>query len=161
MNIHPISITKWSCCLILSRHLILDKFLEAADKLIGAKNFVNWLGFQKSCSTFDPFETLFRLLLLIHYDKGIGLVSCETRFKMPRLNELPNKETVYYCLDEAQCYLDTLKPVRIHDPGAIQNLFQLTFMEILSLSRSFRPDCQSRFIVSGTIPEFRKYNIGC
>lgn len=153
IDIHPNSITKWSRCLILSRHLILDKFLEAADKLTGSQNPANWLRFQKSCSTFDPFETLFRLLLLIHYVTGIGLVihsNFETRFKMPRLNELLSKETVYYCLDEAQCYLDTLELVRIHGPAAIQNSFQLTYMEILSLSRSLRPDCQSRFIVSET-----------
>lgn len=153
IDIHPFSVTKWSRCRILSRHLILDKFLEAADKLTGAKNPANWLRFQKSCSTFDPFETLFGLLLLIHYDTGIGLVihsNLETRFKMPRLNELLSKKTVYYCLDEAQCYLDTLEPVRIHGPGAIQNFFQLTFTEILSLSRSLRPDCQSRYLVSGT-----------
>lgn len=69
---------------------------------------------------------------------------------MPRLDTLLRDETFYYCLDEAQCYLDTLEPVRIHGPGAIQNLLQLTFMEILSVSSSLRSDCQSRFIVSGT-----------
>lgn len=41
IDIRPVSLTKWSDCLIVSRHLILDKFLEAANKLTGAKNPAN------------------------------------------------------------------------------------------------------------------------
>ena len=66
MDIRKYSITEWSHRLILSRHLVFDKFLEVASKIDGADTPANWLRFQKSCSTIDPFETIFRLLLLVN-----------------------------------------------------------------------------------------------
>lgn len=147
MDIHEISIREWSRRLILSRHLIFDKFLEVADDFPGSKTPANWLRFQKSCSTLDPFKTIFRLLLLVNSSTvKLGL-------SMTHADKVLKNETFIYCLDEAQCYLDTLVPFGNFSTG---NLLERVSMDILLVSRLLEPDQDSRYVVSGTSLKLKK-----
>lgn len=148
MDPNGIPIWEWSRRLILSRHLVFDRFLKVATKKSGAKTPAKWLGFQKSCSTFDPFESLFMLLLLINSGS-----QC-LEFKMPYLVHVPSQNSFYWCLDEAQCYLDARIPNMAHSEDNYQNFFQLISEDILL--RSTYPLRNMRFIVSGTSLKLQK-----
>ena len=147
MDISKYSITEWSRRLILSRHLVFDKFLEVASKIHGADTPANWLRFQKSCSTIDPFETIFRLLLLVNsWESYLGLSN-----SMTHANKVLDNKTFIYCLDEAQCYLDTLVPI---GNSKTENLLQIFSDVILFDSRRRYQD--QRYVVSGTSLELKK-----
>lgn len=141
MDIRKYSITEWSRRLILSRHLVFDKFLEVASKIHGADTPANWLRFQKSCSTIDPFETIFRLLLLDNsWETHLGLSN-----HMTRVDKVLREKTFIYCLDEAQCYLDTLVPI---GNSKTRNLLKV-FSDVISIDSRRRYQDQ-RYVVSGT-----------
>lgn len=143
MNTHPTPIEVWSGRLILSRRLIFDRFLRAAAEKPSVQTPAKWFQFQTSYSaTFDPFESLFKLLLLMSsrdYDLG---------FKMPALAELHRQQPFYWCLDEAQCYLDTRIPTNISGQYRVDNLLQQTLNNPLSWSKFQHGEM--RFVVSGT-----------
>ncbi|KAF6226330.1 hypothetical protein HO133_009196 [Letharia lupina] len=150
MDISKYSITEWSRRLILSRHLIFDKFLEVASKIHGADTPANWLRFQKSCSKIDPFETIFRLLLLVN-NLPQRLDPCYW-YTTTHVDKVLDNKTFIYCLDEAQCYLDTLVPI---GNSKTENLLQIFSEYILVYARVEQYQDQ-RYVVSGTSLELKK-----
>lgn len=146
MDTGDISIRGGCQRLRLSRNLIFNKFLEVA-KSEEDRTPAKWLAFQKSCSPeFDPFEALFRLLLLDPSDtSNLG-------FKMPCLKDMLSKyeKAFYYCLDEAQCYLDTPVPITTHTVGEYKNLLVLICDDVLFYSRFAGQHKHMRLIVSRT-----------
>ena len=153
MDNHKVSIAEWSNRLILSRHLIFNMFLKVTAQNLEAQNPAKWLEFQKSCSTFDPFETLFKLLLLFigNFNSYLDLRFPDLMFDLSNLNSLLRKKPFYYCLDEAQCYLDTPIPIRTPSEDNNPNLLGLVCTEILLV-----PYKDARLIVSGTSLELQK-----
>lgn len=149
MNTHQTAIAEWSDRLILSRRLICDRFLRAAAKKPSVPTPAKWFQFQTSYSaTFDPFESLFKLLLLVSSRvEDLG-------FKMPYLAELHRQQPFYWCLDEAQCYLDTRIPTNISGQYRVDNLLQQTLNDPLSWSK-FETG-EMRFVVSGTSLKLQK-----
>ncbi|KAF6218892.1 hypothetical protein HO133_005435 [Letharia lupina] len=145
MEIDKLQIRNWFHCLILSRHLIFDRFLKVAGKQ-QAMTPAKWLGFQKSCSISDPFKTLFKLLLLVNSgSKDLG-------YETPDLDPVLKENAFYYCLDEAQCCLDTPLPFSNIGRYKDENTLQLICGQILL---DFKADVRFqnpglRFIVSGT-----------
>ena len=141
IHIHEFPVLEWSRRLILSRHLIFNEFLKVEKGRPEAKTPANWLRFQKSCSTFDPFETIFRLLLLVidgPSDLGLSMEHADNVFK---------EETFIYCVDEAQCFLDTTVPTQI---DRTENLLQLFSQSILGSLGVRKVDKDRRYVVSGT-----------
>lgn len=141
IHIHEFPVLEWSRRLILSRHLIFNEFLKVVKGRPEAKTPANWLRFQKSCSTFDPFETIFRLLLLVidgPSDLGLSMKHVDNVFK---------EETFIYCVDEAQCYLDTTVPTQI---DRTENLLQLFSQSIRGSLGVRTVDKDRRYVVSGT-----------
>jgi hypothetical protein len=136
--------------IILSRHLIFDRFLKAAARVPGKKTPANWLRFQKSCSNSDPFEGLFRLLLLINSgtDKlGFEMSNLEALFSGPDLTHYPR--TLYLCLDEAQCYFDT-GIFSTSFGGEYKNYLELALEDLLLRTSFSFPFMDQRVVVSGT-----------
>lgn len=146
MDIHETAITEWSRRLILSRHLIFDKFLEVAKEMPTAKTPAmtpaNWLRYQKSCSKFDPFETIFRLLLLVNS----STLRLDFSYSMTHANKVLEEKTFFYCLDEAQCYLDTLVPSKNSNT---RNLLKVFSRNIL-FGATIAHHRDRRYVVSGT-----------
>lgn len=145
MEINILQIRNWFHRLILSRHLIFDRFLEVADKW-QAMTPAKWLGFQKSYSILDPFETLFKLLLLVNSG------SKDLEYKTPHLDHVLSQNAFYYCLDEAQCCLDTPLPFsnisRYKDENILQLICEQILLDFKADERFRNPDL--RFIVGGT-----------
>ena len=158
MGISPDQVDRWFRRLLLSRHLIFDKFLEVAAKrqpMTPAK----WLGYQKRRSGLDPFETLFKLLLLVN----VGARDLE--YKTPHLDPVIKEKPFYYCLDEAQRCLDTplsfnntdsykasLRPFNNRWPYEDENILPLICTRILEGHNSYSRfhNRGVRFIVGGT-----------
>ena len=139
----------WLHRLILARHLVVNAFLEVAPD--EDQTPAKWLKFQKFCREFDPFETLFRLLLLVNHDgRGLG-------FRTAKLDFLRRRKNFYYCLDEAQCYLNTRTSVKASSEGNDENIMQLLCQEIILQVRDvdmLPPD--RRVIISGTSLKLQK-----
>ncbi|KAI9658292.1 MAG: hypothetical protein M1821_002425 [Bathelium mastoideum] len=143
----------WSERLVLSRHLVFDRFLKLATT--EKRTPANWLRFQKSCSTFDVFDRLFGLFLLVVSDSGslkfeIGelhkLFPMETQYRSSRSSKTP----FYFCIDEAQCYFDA----RLHDltdfGKKYKNHLELILEDGLTRTISSFPSMNMKVIVSGT-----------
>ncbi len=141
-------ISEWLRRLIFARHLVFNVFLNFA---IGKDQTpANWLKFQKSCRDFDPFETLFRLLLLVkHDDQDFG-------FRTEKLDFLREQNTLYYCLDEAQCYLDTPTSIKASSESNGQNMMRLICRVILSGGRNMIFNRDLRVVISGTSLKLQK-----
>ncbi len=138
-------VLNWLHCLILSRHLIFDRFLEVAKER-KAMTPAKWLGFQKSCSILDPFETLFKLLLLVN-----GRFK-RLEYETPHLDLVLKQNDFYSCLDEAQSCLETSIPSSDISTYKDENLLHLVCRQI---QLGFRFDSKlrgrsSRLIVGGT-----------
>ncbi len=148
MATHQPSIAVWSARLLLSRHLIFDVFLRVTAEKPGFQTPAKWFQFQTRYSAiFDPFESLFKLLLLVS-SQGEGM-----RFEMPDLDELLDdhrkpKQPFYWCLDEAQCYLDTRISTHISGSSRVDNLLRQTLQVPLKWSKF--ENAEARFVVSGT-----------
>ena len=151
MEISRLQVDYWFRLLILSRHLIFDRFLKVAAKR-QAMTPAKWLGFQKSgfqksCSDSDPFETLFKLLLLVN--SGYG----DLGYKTPHLDDfVSSQKAFYYCLDEVQCCLNTPLPfsnIRAYnEENNEENILQLICRQILFSFKLDNP--RLRLIVGGT-----------
>ncbi|KAL9116437.1 MAG: hypothetical protein Q9187_007039 [Circinaria calcarea] len=110
-----------------------------------------WLRFQKSCSTtFDPFESVFRLLLLITGDSMHPTFL--DHFKPYNIRDLFREHAFYLCINESQCYLDTIVPGSSHSED--NNLFRLISEDILIWHRYQIRNL--RFIVYGTSLKLKK-----
>ena len=159
MEISPFQVDHWIRRLILSRHLIFDRFPKVAKERQDiterqAMTPAKWLRFQKSCSILDPFETLFKLLLLVNS----GYV--DSKYKTPHLNHVLKEKVFYFCLDEAQRCLDT--PLLFNNISSYEdeNILPLICRQILlysKFSERFRnPNPGLRFIVGGTSLKLKK-----
>ena len=145
---HQDVIALWSDRLLLSRQLIFDIFLGATAENSNVRTPAKWFQFQTSYSAcFDPFESLFKLLLLgSSRDEKLGI-------EMPDLAKFHEKrrkqeQPFYWCLDEAQCYLDTRIPTNISGILRVENLLQQTLTGPLEWSKV--EDAKMTFVVSGT-----------
>ena len=146
MDIREDPIREWTRRLVLARHLVFDKYIEVAKEKPKLMKPASWLEFQNSCSDpdSDPFEITLRLLLLINGgDPCLG-------FSIPHASEISEKKPFFYCLDEAQCYLDTLVP------NSNKNLLQLACRDILVVSPYSLTHHNPRYVVSGTSLKLEK-----
>lgn len=101
-NINMEPLENWFNALLLSRMLILDRFLGLVGGYKNPDGPAKWFAFQTSCSSlFDPFNTLFQLLIL---DANQGRFY---NFGAPYIEELLEDDSkhVYFCIDQAQCDL--------------------------------------------------------
>ena len=152
MNIWEAPITEWTRRLVLARHLVFNRYIEVAKEDSKLMKPPSWLKFQNSCSDSDsdPFETIFRLLLLINRgDTCLGS-------NIEHARKILEKNPFFYCLDEAQCYLDTLVPIGIHREDSDQNLLQLACRDILLVSPYSFGGRDCRYVISGTSLKLEK-----
>ncbi len=142
-------VSEWLRRLIRARHLVFNVFLRVATGRDQTPAY--WLEFQKYCCEFDPFETLFRLLLLVNSHR-LDLV-----FDTKDLDLWRQGNTLYYCLDEAQCYFNSRTSVKASSESNDENIMQLLCREILFVVRN--NDILSRkprVIISGTSLKLQK-----
>ena len=143
MKGHNIAIGRWINCLLKSRYLVFNKFLAIADS--DTKTPANWLRFQTHRSTSDTFKTIFGLLLLSR--GGFNMAD------MTHVKELLKEQPFFYCLDEAQCYLDFRDP---NSMDKVRNLLSPVLAQILAWNTSVFSSGKSeafrdrRCVVSGT-----------
>ncbi|KAI9686367.1 MAG: hypothetical protein M1822_003712 [Bathelium mastoideum] len=146
---------RWSQRLILSRHLVFDRFLKLAATEQEKRTPANWLSFQKSCSTFDAFDRLLALLLLIFWDSDY--LDFETReldqlFSMQSQSPSSSspKPLFYFCIDEAQCYFDARLHHASASGGGYKNHLELILADgLIDTMPSFQ-FMNTKVIVAGT-----------
>ena len=121
------------------------------------KTPANWLRFQKSCSDMDPFDCVFRLLLLITPGENLLGFTRENVDQLftpldpyPFADSATSSSPFYICIDEAQRYLeDDIKSTMFFG-----SRYQNHLILVLEDSMIWRPISHGygnlQYIVSGT-----------
>ena len=139
--------------LVSNRDSILTLILDSTMTKENESHFTprSWLLFQTSCTKmFDPFLRTFQVKLMLE-SKDLGYPSMFFRTDDLHVQKSYLPQSMYFCLDEAQCELD-YAPGNPYDEKSSSLRFLLAF-----INGGLFPGKESQFVASGTALKVRRF----